>query len=89
MLLGSDLPIFGARGHPAISLRLRYTCVQENLSIPLVWYHTLIDNSASCSLTFYQPMMSNAVVVSFKPMKIYVDVLILSIIPQYIVCASL
>lgn len=24
MLLGSDLPIFGTRGHPAISLRLRY-----------------------------------------------------------------
>jgi len=24
MLLGSDLPIFGSEGHPAISLRLRY-----------------------------------------------------------------
>ncbi len=24
MLLGSDLPIFGVDGHPAISLRLRY-----------------------------------------------------------------
>ena len=25
MLLGSDLPIFGSGGHPAISLRLRYS----------------------------------------------------------------
>ena len=29
MLLGSDLPIFGVDGHPAISLRLRYILVVE------------------------------------------------------------
>lgn len=49
MLLGSELPIFGRGGHPAISLRLRYNTVTFHRSIYfsqlcLVWFLRLFPS---------------------------------------------
>ncbi len=53
--------------------------------------HTRIVRQSSLilHLTLYQPMTANAVMASHKPIRIYMEVLILGIILQYMVSASL
>ncbi len=43
----------------------------------------------NASLTLYQPMMAFAVMVSNKPIRIFMGALILGVILQYMVSASL
>ncbi len=58
-----------------------------NYAVDVYWRTSRVWSSSAC-LTLYQPVSARAVMSSYKPIKTYMDVLILGIILEYTVSAS-